>query len=154
MSARINLGKAAPDAYKAVTALDQYVVKDSGLEPAIVHLIKLRSSIINGCAFCVDMHVKESRRDGLSEQWINMMSVWHESTAYTPRERALLGWVDAVTLIAQTRAPDADYEALRVHFSEDDAVKITVAIGAINVWNRLAVGFRLPHSVEKPKAAA
>src|SRR4051812_19087964 len=109
MQARLNIAKAAPDAYKAVAALDQYVVKESGLEPAIVHLIKLRSSIINGCAFCVDMHVKESRHDGLSEQWINMMSVWHESTVYTPRERALLGWVDAVTLIAQTRAPDADY---------------------------------------------
>jgi AhpD family alkylhydroperoxidase len=154
MSARLNLGKVAPDAYKAVSALDQYVVKESGLEPAIVHLIKLRSSIINGCAFCVDMHVKESRHDGLSEQWINMMSVWHESTVYTPRERALLAWVDAVTLIAQTRAPDADYEALHAHFSDDDCVKITVAIGAINVWNRLAVGFRIPHPVEKAKAAA
>jgi AhpD family alkylhydroperoxidase len=154
MQARLNIAKAAPDAYKAVAALDQYVVKESGLEPAIVHLIKLRSSIINGCAFCVDMHVKESRHDGLSEQWINMMSVWHESTVYTPRERALLAWVDAVTLIAQTRAPDADYEALRAHFSEDECLKITVAIGAINVWNRLAVGFRVPHPLDKPKAAA
>ncbi|MES2028895.1 MAG: carboxymuconolactone decarboxylase family protein [Pseudomonadota bacterium] len=154
MQARLNIAKAAPDAYKAVAALDQYVVKESGLEPAIVHLIKLRSSIINGCAFCVDMHVKESRHDGLSEQWINMMSVWHESTVYTPRERALLAWVDAVTLIAQTRAPDADYEALRAHFSEDECLKITVAIGAINVWNRLAVGFRIPHPIEKSKAAA
>ncbi|KZD21944.1 carboxymuconolactone decarboxylase family protein [Tardiphaga robiniae] len=154
MQARLNIAKAAPDAYKAVAALDQYVVKESGLEPAIVHLIKLRSSIINGCAFCVDMHVKESRHDGLSEQWINMMSVWHESTVYTPSERALLGWVDAVTLIAQTRAPDSDYEALRAHFSEEECLKITVAIGAINVWNRLAVGFRVPHPIEKSKVAA
>lgn len=154
MQTRLNFAKAAPDAYKAVAALDQYVVKDSGLEPAIIHLIKLRASQINGCAYCVDMHVKESRHDGLSEQWINLMSVWQESPIYTPRERALLGWVEAVTLIAQTRAPDADYEALRAHFSEDECVKITVAIGAINVWNRLAVGFRSQHPVDKPKAAA
>jgi AhpD family alkylhydroperoxidase len=154
MSARLNFAKAAPDAYKAVAALDSYVVKDSGLEPAIVHLIKLRASIINGCAFCVDMHVKESRHDGLSEQWINMVSVWHEATVYSPRERALLGWVDAVTLIAQTRAPDADYEALRAHFSDEECFKITTAIGAINVWNRLAVSFRLPHPIDKPKVAA
>jgi AhpD family alkylhydroperoxidase len=154
MQARLNFAKAAPDAYKAVAALEQYVAKDSGLEPAIIHLIKLRASQINGCAYCVDMHVKESRHDGLSEQWINLMSVWQESPIYTPRERALLGWVEAVTLIAQTRAPDADYEALRAHFSENECVKITVAIGTINVWNRLAVGFRAPHPIDKPKAAA
>jgi AhpD family alkylhydroperoxidase len=154
MSPRINFAKASPDAYKAVAALDRYVVKESGLEPAIIHLIKLRASIINGCAYCVDMHVKESRHDGLSEQWINLVSTWHESTVYTPRERALLGWVDAVTLIAQTRAPDDVYEELRKHFSDDECVKITTAIGAINVWNRLAVAFRAPHPVDAPKAAA
>lgn len=154
MSPRINFAKASPDATKAVAALDRYVVKESGLEPAIVHLIKLRASIINGCAYCVDMHVKESRHDGLSEQWINLMSVWRESTVYTPRERALLGWVDAVTLIAQTQAPDEAYDELRKHFSEDESVKITTAIGAINVWNRLAVAFRVPHPIDAPKAAA
>lgn len=154
MQTRLNFAKVAPDAYKAVAALEQYVAKDSGLEPAIIHLIKLRASQINGCAYCVDMHVKESRHDGLSEQWINLMSVWQESPIYTPRERALLGWVEAVTLIAQTRAPDADYEALRAHFSEEDCVNITVAISTINVWNRLAVGFRIPHPIDKAKAAA
>lgn len=154
MQPRINFAKASPDAYKAVAALDRYVVKESGLEPAIIHLIKLRASIINGCAYCVDMHVKESRHDGLSEQWINLMSVWRESTVYTPRERALLGWVDAVTLIAQTQAPDEAYDELRKHFSEDDSVKITTAIGAINIWNRLAVAFRVPHPVDAPKQAA
>ena len=154
MSPRINFAKASPDATKAVAALDRYVVKESGLEPAIIHLIKLRASIINGCAYCVDMHVKESRHDGLSEQWINLMSVWRESTIYTPKERALLGWVDAVTLIAQTQAPDEAYDELRKHFSEEESVKITTAIGAINVWNRLAVAFRVPHPVDAPKAAA
>jgi AhpD family alkylhydroperoxidase len=153
MSPRINFAKASPDAYKAVYNLDRYVVKESGLEPAIIHLIKLRASIINGCAYCVDMHVKESRHDGLSEQWINLVSVWHEATLYTPRERALLAWVDAVTLIAQTRAPDDVYDELRKHFSDDECVKITTAIGAINVWNRLAVAFRAPHPIDAKAAA-
>lgn len=154
MQARLNMTKASPDAYKAVAALDRYVVKDSGLDHALVHLIKLRASQLNGCAFCVDMHVKEARRDGLSEQWINLIPVWQESSLYTPRERAVLAWVDAVTLIAQSRAPDGDYEALRAQFSEEDCMKITVAIGAINVWNRLAVGFRAQHPVDAPKVAA
>ncbi len=154
MQPRINFAKAAPEAYQAAAAFDRYVVKESGLAPAITHLIKLRASIINGCAYCVDMHVKESRKDGLSEQWINLMSVWRESTVYTPKERALLGWVDAVTLIAQTQAPDESYDELSKHFSEEDSVKITTAIGAINVWNRLAVAFRVPHPVDAPKQAA
>jgi AhpD family alkylhydroperoxidase len=154
MQARLNFAKASPDAYKAVAALDRYVIKDSGLDHAIVHLIKLRASQLNGCAFCVDMHVKEARHDGQSEQWINLVPVWQESTVYTPRERALLGWIDAITLIAQTRAPDADYDALRAHFSEDECTKITVAIGTINIWNRLAVGFRAQHPVDAPRVAA
>lgn len=153
MSTRINFAKASPDAYKAVYLLDRYVVKESGLDPALIHLIKLRASIINGCAYCVDMHVKESRHDGLSEQWINLVSVWHEATLYTPRERALLGWIDAVTLIAQTRAPDDVYDELRKHFSDDECVKLTTAIGAINVWNRLAVAFRAPHPIDAKAAA-
>jgi AhpD family alkylhydroperoxidase len=154
MQARLNFAKAAPEAIKAVAALDRYAVKESGLEPSIIHLIKLRASQINGCAYCVDMHVKESRHDGLSEQWINLTSVWQESTVYTPAERAVLGWTEVLTLVSQTRAPDADYEELRKHFSEEDCVKITVAIGAINVWNRLAVGFRAQHPIDKPKVAA
>jgi AhpD family alkylhydroperoxidase len=153
MQARLNFVKAAPDAYKAAAALDAYVVKDSGLAPAIVHLIKLRASQINGCAYCVDMHAKEARHSGLSEQWINLTSVWQESPVFTPAERAVLGWTEALTLLAQTRAPDADYDALRAQFSEEDCVKITLAIGAINVWNRLAVGFRSQHPVDVKKAA-
>jgi AhpD family alkylhydroperoxidase len=153
MQARANFFKAAPDAYNAVAALEAYV-QQSGLEKRLIHLIKLRASIINGCAFCVDMHVKEARHSGLSEQWINLMSVWRESPIYDARERALLGWVDAVTAIAQTGAPDDAYEALKAHFSEEDMTRITVAIGTINIWNRLAVGFRSQHPVDKPAIAA
>ena len=100
------------------------------------------------------MHYTKGRHDGLSEQWINLMCVWHESPVYDERERALLGWVDAVTKVAQTGAPDADYEALKAHFSEAEMMNITVAIGAINVWNRLAVGFRAQHPIDKPAKAA
>ncbi|WP_283195462.1 carboxymuconolactone decarboxylase family protein [Rhizobium sp. AN80A] len=153
MQPRFNFAKAAPEAYKAVLALEDYVQK-SGLERRFIHLIKLRASQINGCAYCVDMHVKEARHDGLSEQWINLMCVWQESPVYDERERALLGWVDAVTKVAQTGAPDADYEALKAYFSEAEMMNITVAIGAINVWNRLAVGFRAQHPIDKTARAA
>lgn len=153
MHPRFNFAKASPDAYKAVSALEEYV-QNSGVDRRFIHLIKLRASIINGCAYCVDMHVKESRHDGLSEQWINLMSVWRESPVYDDKERALLGWVDAVTNIAQTGVPDAAFEELKKYFSEDEMTKITVAIGAINVWNRLAVGFRAPHPIDKPAKAA
>lgn len=153
MKTRVNLFTAVPEASKAVLALEQYC-QNSGIPKRLIHLIKLRASIINGCAYCVDMHVKEARRDGLSEQWINLMSVWRESPVYDARERALLGWVDAVTDIAQTGAPDAEYEALKAQFSEEEMTNITVAIGAINIWNRLAVGFRSQHPIDKPAQAA
>ena len=154
MQARFNGYKASPEAYKAVAALENYVAKDAGLEPRLIHLIKLRASQINGCAYCVDMHVKESRRDGLSEQWINLMSVWRESPVYDARERAVLGWVDAVTNIAQTGAPDDAYEPLKQFFSEEEIVNSTVAIGTINVWNRLAVSLRTPHPIDAAAKAA
>ncbi|WP_240231511.1 carboxymuconolactone decarboxylase family protein [Devosia lacusdianchii] len=153
MSARLNPAKAAPDAYAAVIALDQSV-KQSGLPPHILHLIKLRASQINGCAYCVDMHVKEARHTGMSEQWINLVSAWQESPVYTPEERAVLGWTEALTLLSQTRAPDADFAPLKDVFSDEQIAKITIAIGAINVWNRIAVGFRTPHPVDKPARAA
>ncbi|MBA3042490.1 MAG: carboxymuconolactone decarboxylase family protein [Alphaproteobacteria bacterium] len=153
MHPRLDIAKAAPAAYKAVLGLENYV-QTSGLSRAEIHMIKLRASIINGCAYCVDMHVKESRHDGLSEQWINMMSVWQESPLYTPRERALLGWVDAVTNIAATGAPDEAFEALKLHFTDGEIANITVAIGTINVWNRICVGFRTMHPIDQPAVAA
>jgi len=153
MQPRFNFFKAAPDAYQAVAALEDYV-QNSGIEKRLVHLIKLRASIINGCAYCVDMHSKEALHGGLTQQWINLISAWKESPIYDARERALLGWVDAVTNLAQTGAPDDTYEALKAHFSEEEMTKLTVAIGAINVWNRLAVGFRSQHPIDKPAQAA
>lgn len=153
MQARLDFVTASPESYKAVAALEQFV-QTCGLEKRLIHLIKLRASIINGCSYCVDMHVKEARHSGLSEQWINLVSAWRESPVYDARERAVLGWVDAVTNIAQTGAPDDAYDAFRAHFSEEDMTKVTVAIGLINVWNRLCVGFRSQHPLDQPARAA
>ncbi|OKP81115.1 alkylhydroperoxidase [Ensifer adhaerens] len=154
MQPRFNFVQAAPDAYKAAVAFDSYIVKESGLEPRLIHLIKLRASQINGCAYCIDMHVKEARHTGMSEQWIHLICAWQESPIYDARERAVLAWTESLTNLAQTGAPDADFEPLRAHFSEAEITKITMAIGVINVWNRVAVGLRSQHPVDQPVKAA
>lgn len=105
MTQRIDYMAAAPDAVKAIYGLETYVATRAGLDKRLLHLLKLRASLINGCAYCVDMHTKEARKDGLSEQWIALVSVWHEAAIYTARERAVLAWTDALTNIAQTGAP-------------------------------------------------
>ncbi len=148
MTARLNYIKTAPDAFEAVRQLEQYVSTESGLDHRLIHLLKLRASQINGCAYCVDMHTKEARKDGLSEQWIALVSVWHEASIFEPRERALLGWTEALTNISSSGASDQDYDAMRAHFTDEEIVKLSVAIGTINTWNRLAVGFRTPHPID------
>jgi AhpD family alkylhydroperoxidase len=153
MKTRFDFNSVAPEAVKAMIALEMHC-KNSGLPARLFHLIKLRASIINGCAYCVDMHVKEARHDGLNEQWINLVSAWHESTAFTEAERAVLAFTDSLTLVAQTRSPDADYEGLRTHFSESDIAKMIMVIGAINAWNRIAVGTRKKHPVDAVAKAA
>jgi AhpD family alkylhydroperoxidase len=154
MQERLNGYKAAPDAYKAIMGLETYIKKESGLDPALIHLIKLRASQINGCAYCVDMHVKEARQHGLSEQWINLLSVWRESPVYTPVERAVLEWIEAVTRLADTGAPDSAYEPLKAFFTEAEIAKLTIAIGTINIWNRVAVSFRSQHPLDAATKAA
>jgi AhpD family alkylhydroperoxidase len=153
MKTRFDFGAVAPDAYKAMIALEMHC-KNSGLPARLFHLIKLRASIINGCSYCVDLHAKESRADGLSEQWIGLVSAWHESTVFSDEERAVLAFTDSLTLVAQTRAPDADYEELRRYFSEADIAKMIMVIGAINIWNRIAVGTRKKHPVDAAAKAA
>jgi AhpD family alkylhydroperoxidase len=153
MKTRFDFNAVAPEAVKAMIALEMHC-KNSGLPARLFHLIKLRASIINGCAYCVDMHVKEARHDGLSEQWINLVSAWHESTVYSDAERAVLAFTDSLTLVAQTRSPDADYDELRAHFSEADIAKMIMVIGAINAWNRIAVGTRKKHPVDAVAKAA
>jgi AhpD family alkylhydroperoxidase len=153
LHARIDYRKVAPDAVQAIAALNRYVTEQSGLDPSLIHLINLRASQINGCAYCVDMHVKEARREGLGEQWINLVCAWRESPVFDDRERAVLAWTEALTDISASGAPDAEFEPLRAHFSDAEITRLTVAIGLINVWNRLAVGLRARHRVDAPVEA-
>jgi AhpD family alkylhydroperoxidase len=142
----------APDLLKQVQALNK-AVEESGLEHSLLHLIKLRASQINGCSFCVDMHSKEALRDGETLQRVILVSAWKESPLYSERERAAFAYTEAVTLISKDGVPDALYEATLKHFSEEELVKLTVAIGMINMWNRLSVSFHGIHPVERAKAA-
>ena len=152
MKPRLNPYQAAPDAMKAVAALETYV-KGSGLEASLIELIKMRASQINGCAYCLDMHARDARAKGESEQRLYLLDAWRESPLYSDRERAALAWTEAVTLGSQTRVPDEVYEEARRHFSEEELVKLTVAVGAINAWNRIAISFRAVHPVREAQAA-
>lgn len=141
MQPRLDFYKASPDAAKAMLALEAAVNK-LGLEPALLELVKLRASQINGCAYCVDLHSSDARKRGESERRLHAVAVWRESPFFSDRERAALAWTESLTLLSQTHAPDADYEWLSSQFDERERVNLTVAINAINGWNRLAVGFR------------
>ncbi|QJP12523.1 carboxymuconolactone decarboxylase family protein [Starkeya sp. ORNL1] len=134
--------KAAPAAIKALMSLEA-ALGASGLEQRLIELVKMRASQINGCAFCIHLHATDLRKQGESEMRIYMLNGWRESSLYTPRERAALAWTEALTRLADTHAPDADYELVKVVFTESEQVNLTLAIGAINVWNRLQVGFRV-----------
>ena len=143
----------APDAIKALTGLEASF-RTSGIEVALQHLVKLRASQINGCAFCIHMHATEARRDGESEMRLYMLNAWRESSLYSERERAALAWTEALTRVAETGAPDADYALVEAAFTDAERVQLTLLIGAINLWNRLQVGFRAAHPVETPRAGA
>jgi AhpD family alkylhydroperoxidase len=121
--------------------LEQYV-RRSGLDRALDRLVKIRSSYLNGCSYCVDMHTKDARAAGETERRLYAVPVWRETPFFTPRERAALAWAESVTAIAATGVPDAAYEAARAHFTEEELVNLTMAVVAINGWNRLAVSFR------------
>ncbi|WP_260961946.1 carboxymuconolactone decarboxylase family protein [Pseudomonas citri] len=141
MQPRIDFYTASPDAFKAMLALETAVSK-LGLEKSLLELVKLRSSQINGCAFCIDMHTADARKDGETERRLYAVTAWREAPFFTGRERAALAWTEALTRISDTHAPDADYALLSEHFNPKEMVDLTVAINAINGWNRLAVGFR------------
>lgn len=143
MTMRLNYGVVAPEAVKAMLGLEQ-AVKDMGLAPRLFHLVKLRASQINGCAYCINMHSNEARADGDTQQRLDLLSVWRETNFFDKRERAALAWTEALTLVAETNAPDAEYEALAAVFDEKERVAITLAVAAINGWNRFAIGFRTP----------
>jgi AhpD family alkylhydroperoxidase len=141
MTPRLNYFAAAPEAMKAMRAFEVAVVS-SGLEHGLIELVKTRASQINGCAFCIDMHTRDARKAGETEARLYLLNAWREAPHYTPRERAALAWTEALTLIAETGAPDADYDGLKDHFTDEEKVKLTLLICAINSWNRIAIGFR------------
>ena len=154
MTTRLNPYAVAPQGIQKMVELEDHL-RNSGLEYSLYELVKMRASQINGCAFCLHMHSKDARAAGETEERLYLLNAWRESSLYTPRERAALAWTEALTLIAQTGAPDADYEGLKPHFSEQEIVNLTLLIGLINSWNRLAVGLRSQHpKTWSAKAAA
>ena len=141
MEPRLNYSKIAPEGVEGLSKLESYVRK-SGLEHSLLELVKLRASQLNGCAYCIDMHTKDARTNGESEQRLYGVSAWHEAPFYSERERTALAWTEAVTLINQDHVPDEIYAEARKHFSEKELVDLTLGIIAINSWNRLAISFR------------
>ena len=152
MEQRLKYQSYAPELMKQVYALNK-AVEECGLEKSLLHLIKLRASQINGCSFCVNMHSHEALRDGDTQQRVLLVSAWKESPLFTERERAAFAYTEAVTKIADAGVPDALWEATRQHFSEEEITKLTVAIGMINIWNRICVSFHVLHPVDYAKAA-
>jgi AhpD family alkylhydroperoxidase len=149
MQPRMDALKASPAAYKAMLNLELYVSRSSGIEPSLLELVKLRASQINGCAFCIDMHTKDARAAGETEQRLYALTAWRETPFYTDRERAALAWTEAVTLIGEGHVSDEVYEQVRQKFTDEELVNLTLAVVAINGWNRLAIAFRaLPGSYQ------
>lgn len=153
MTRRIDLEDVAPGATRAMLALERYV-RSSGLEPELLELVKLRGSYLNGCAYCVDMHTKDARARGEAEQRLYAVPVWRETPFFTPRERAALAWTEAVTELGRAGVPDALFEEVREHFTDAELVNLTMAVIAINGWNRLAVSFRAEPGTYRPSAPA
>ncbi|MFO1176685.1 MAG: carboxymuconolactone decarboxylase family protein [Paracoccaceae bacterium] len=146
MKPRLDYFSKAPALMKSVLALND-AVDGCGLEMSLLHLVKLRASQINGCSYCVEMHSREAREDGESEKRLYLVAAWRESPLFSERERAAFAWTEAVTRMADGGVPDALYAATREQFSEEDLVRLTVAISMINTWNRLSVAFRGIHPV-------
>ncbi len=149
MKARLNYSKTSPDAIMGLLEIEKYVA-NSGLERTLYELVKTRASQLNGCAYCIDMHTKDARKAGETEQRLYGLSAWRETSYYTQRERAALAWTEALTLISENEVPDSLYEATREHFNETELITLTMAIVAINGWNRLAISFRSVPGSYKP----
>jgi AhpD family alkylhydroperoxidase len=141
MEQRFNAAQLSPAAYKAMVGLEQ-ALASSKIERNLRELIKLRASQINGCAYCIDMHWKDLRAAGETEQRLYGLDAWEESPYYSARERAALAWTEAVTRISKTHAPDSVYESVKQQFNEQEISDLTVAIAAINAWNRVAIASR------------
>lgn len=145
MHQRMSIAKLEPDFLQAVLGLEK-TVQATGIDRRYLHLIKLRASQINGCGYCVELHVREALEDGLDPRMLHMVVVWRESSFFDERDRAVLEWTESVTLLAQTGVPDSAWETVRAQFSEKEVAELTMAIATINVWNRMNVSSRTPHN--------
>ncbi len=150
MNARMDFRKASPQGAKAMAELHAFIHK-CGLEPSLLELVKLRASQINGCAHCIDMHAKELRAAGESEQRLDLLSAWRESPFYSERERAALAWTEALTLVTDGHVPDEVYEEARGQFNEEELANLSLAIVAINGANRLNIAFRTVPGSYRPR---
>lgn len=144
---RLEYSDVAPEVYQAMVALER-AVRQGGLDPRLLELVRIRSSQLNHCAHCLDIHTRSALAKGETPLRLAQIAAWRESNVFSPKERASLAWTDAVTLVAETEVPDPAYDEAREQFSEKELVYLTLAIIAINGWNRLAVGFRLPPEPE------
>src|SRR5262252_6468133 len=149
MKRRMDYWKVAPAGYKAMSALETYL-RDCGLDHGLLHMVKLRTSQMNGCAYCIDMHWKDARNEGDTEQRLYGLDAWREAPYYTDRERAALEWTEALTLITHGHVSDAVYDSVRSHFNEKELTDLSLAVAAINAWNRLAISCRSPAGTYKP----
>ena len=150
MKSKMNYINAAPDAFQAMMTISEYV-QECGLEKSILELVKIRASQINGCAFCLDMHTRDARNAGEREDRLYLLPAWRETELYTPQERAALAWTEALTTI-DPREIDPSFDEVREHFTDDEMAKLALAIGVINVWNRINIAFGV--TVAAKKAAA
>lgn len=153
MKQRIDVAKVSPAAYRAMAGLETYIHSTS-LEPGLVHLLKMRVSQINGCAYCLDMHSKDARANGETEQRLYLLDAWRETPFYSDRERAALAWIESVTLITNGHVPDSVFEEARKVFSEQELVDLTMVAVAINGWNRIAISFRAEVGAYQPQKHA
>ncbi|MBC2886245.1 carboxymuconolactone decarboxylase family protein [Ochrobactrum sp. CM-21-5] len=153
MEPRLSPHKLAPKIMQAMIGLEK-AVSEAGLEYSLYELVRIRASQINGCAYCIHMHTRDARKAGETEERLYLVAAWRESPLFTPRERAALAWTESLTLLADTRAPDEDFDVLKEHFTDEEIVNLSMAINVINIWNRIAVGFRTVHPVTVNAAAA
>lgn len=150
MESRLDAHKASPAAYHAMMGLETFIRKASKLEPVLLELIKTRASQINGCAFCIDMHTKDARAAGETEQRLYALSAWRETPFFTDRERAALAWTEAVTLVTEGHVEDEVFTQAREQFSEEELTNLTLAVITINGWNRFAISFRNVPGIYQP----
>lgn len=151
MTERLNYWQVAPEAVNPLLALEERF-KNGPLPHTVIELVKTRASQINGCAYCLHMHTSDALKEGERPERLFLLDAWRESRMYTPQERAALAWTESLTRIAETHAPDEDYDGLKDHFSPEEIVELTLLIATINAWNRLAIGFRNHHPHDRAPA--